>query len=268
MNVCRSTLAPLKAGHLTHTALAALADGKRFPARADFTREDVIQFRRREVDRISISGVQDKVSVILKRGKLTPVTSGGQYILKPIPAGQGLEHERDIPANEHVSMQIAAQVFGLDCGANCCIALADGELAYVTRRFDYREGRKVGQEDFCQLSNRTEETAGKNYKYDGSYEEIGLLLKKYCKIWRIEMERLFKQVVVCYLISNGDAHLKNFSLLQTEYGDYRLSPAYDLLCTGIHVPNDTVDAKFAGAVRINNQTACQFFIEILSSPNL
>ena len=30
-------------------------------------------------------------------------------------------------------------------------------------------------------------------------------------------------------------HFKNFSLLETELGDYRLSPAYDLLNTRIHI---------------------------------
>ena len=38
-----------------------------------------------------------------------------------------------------------------------------------------------------------------------------------------------------YLFSNGDAHFKNFSLLETDQGDYRLSPAYDLLNSRIHI---------------------------------
>jgi serine/threonine-protein kinase HipA len=37
------------------------------------------------------------------------------------------------------------------------------------------------------------------------------------------------------LFSNGDAHLKNFSLLETASGDYILSPAYDLINTRLHV---------------------------------
>ena len=37
------------------------------------------------------------------------------------------------------------------------------------------------------------------------------------------------------MFSNGDAHLKNFSLLESPNGDYLLSPAYDLINTGIHV---------------------------------
>lgn len=43
------------------------------------------------------------------------------------------------------------------------------------------------------------------------------------------------------MFSNGDAHLKNFALLETASGDYLLSPAYDLINTRIHVD----DADFA-----------------------
>lgn len=117
-------------------------------------------------------------------------------------------------------------------------SLADGELAYVTRRFDRRDGVKVDQEDFCQLSNRTEETAGKHYKYDGSYEEVGRILKRYCKAYPVEVEKLFARIVFNYVFSNGDAHLKNFSLFKSEFGDYILTPAYDLICTSLHFPDE------------------------------
>jgi serine/threonine-protein kinase HipA len=42
-------------------------------------------------------------------------------------------------------------------------------------------------------------------------------------------------VVFNYIFSNGDAHLKNFSLRETPNGDYILSPAYDLMNTSIHI---------------------------------
>jgi len=42
-----------------------------------------------------------------------------------------------------------------------------------------------------------------------------------------------------FLFSNGDAHLKNFSLYRNdEYGDYLLTPFYDLLNTSIHTPGE------------------------------
>ena len=57
--------------------------------------------------------------------------------------------------------------------------------------------------------------------------------------WRLQSSLNYWYLT--YLFSNGDAHLKNFSLLETTLGDFRLSPAYDLLNTALHI-NDTVFA--------------------------
>jgi serine/threonine-protein kinase HipA len=61
------------------------------------------------------------------------------------------------------------------------------------------------------------------------------LIRKYVPAYIIELEKFYQLVVFNYLYSNGDAHLKNFSLLETPNGDYLLSPAYDLINTRIHV---------------------------------
>lgn len=52
---------------------------------------------------------------------------------------------------------------------------------------------------------------------------------------QVDLIRFFELVLFNYLVANGDAHLKNFSLMETVQGDYILSPAYDLLCTALHV---------------------------------
>ena len=189
---------------------------------------------------MSISGVQDKLSLRLDRGKLVPVASGGQYILKPIPNLRLPRLASDVPANEHVTMQLAEQIFGLETAANTFIPFKDGEPAYLTRRFDRSAGgTKIAQEDFCQLSGRTPHSAGKNYKYQGSYEEMGDLLLRFCPAHIVERERLFRRIVVNYGLANGDGHLKNFSLQQTKkFGDFVLAPAYDLLCTKLHLPHE------------------------------
>ena len=70
---------------------------------------------------------------------------------------------------------------------------------------------------------------------------MGELLKKYVPAWRVEIEKLYSLIVFNFLFSNGDAHLKNFSLIETPSGDYVLSSAYDLLNTRIHVD----DSDFA-----------------------
>ena len=186
--------------------------------------------------RISISGVQEKVSLILEKNKLHLTEEGeqGTYILKPIP--RDIKKVRQVPANEHLTMQIARQVYGINTAENGLIFFRDGSPAYITKRFDIRDDNtKWGKEDFASLAGKTSENFGPNYKYGYSYEEMALLIQKYVPASIIEMEKFFKLVVFNYLFSNGDAHLKNFALLQTSSGDHILSPAYDLINTRIHV---------------------------------
>lgn len=236
---CMSTLADIPQEGYSRVAERLLAGGNRkFPHRLTFNRTDVVEFRMKAAEHMSISGIQDKISLKLARGSLVPTETDGEYILKPVPSADIPRFKADVPANEHLTMQIASQVFGINTAVNACICFADGELAYITRRFDRRSGAKIGQEDFCQLSNRTEETAGKNYKYDGSYEEAGRILKQFCKAYPVEVEKLFARIVFNYAFSNGDAHLKNFSLFESEFGDYILTPAYDLICTSLHFPEE------------------------------
>ena len=68
--------------------------------------------------RISISGVQEKVSLRLEKNKLRLTNPGesGTYILKPIP--RDLKKMDQVPANEHLTMQIARQVYGLNTAEN------------------------------------------------------------------------------------------------------------------------------------------------------
>jgi serine/threonine-protein kinase HipA len=158
----------------------------------------------------------------------------GTYQLKPIP--RDLKKVDQVPANEHLTMQLASQVYGIPTAENGLIFFRDGSPAYPTRRFDVKAGGgKWGSEDFATLAGRTKDTAGVNFKYDYSYEQAAALIRKFVPAWRVEMEKFFSVIAFNYLFSNGDAHLKNFGLLETDSGDYFLSPAYDLINTRIHV---------------------------------
>lgn len=189
--------------------------------------------------RASISGVQDKVELSRRRGRFDVVESDGEYILKPVPSVPLSKYQQDVPANEALTMSVARKVFGIKTADNEVVAFRDGELAYLTRRFDYRNGVKIRQEDFCQLSGRTARSHGCDYKYDSSYEECADILRRYCGASRVELPKLFRRILFCYVFSNGDAHLKNFSLYESEQGDMVLTPAYDLLATSIHIPTET-----------------------------
>lgn len=209
------------------------------PDRSEEDNQKFIENRKR----ISISGVQEKLSLTLEKNKLrlTKQDEQGKYILKPIPRDLNLVTQ--VPANEHLTMQLASQIYGINTAANALIFFESGEQAYITKRFDIKEnGEKWGKEDFASLSERSKDSHGKDFKYEEiSYQEVAEIIKKYVGAYQIEIEKYYKLILFNFLFSNGDAHLKNFSLLETSEGDYILSPAYDLLNTRLHV----ADTAFA-----------------------
>ena len=186
--------------------------------------------------RLSLSGVQEKFSVLLEKNKLRLTHEGerGTYILKPIP-NFGKKADQ-MPANEHLTMQIARQVYGIETAENALIFFKNGESAYITKRFDVKDdGTKWAQDDFASLAGKTPQTHGENYKYQGNYFELFQLMERHLPAYKLEAPKLLKVLLFNYLFSNGDAHIKNFSLLETPLGDYRLSPSYDLLNSRIHI---------------------------------
>ena len=179
-----------------------------------------------QTKRLSISGVQLKYSLKLIGKELVLTDRGGEYILKPIPPSMLIALPDQAPENEHLTMQIANHLFKIPVADNALIYFKEGAPAYITRRFDVKPDRtKYQQEDFAQISGSTKKSKGDNYKYEGTYEDIGKLIKSNVAAYRPVMESFFKVVLFNYIFSNGDAHLKNFSLIQTDFGDYTLSKA-------------------------------------------
>ncbi|MCX6278825.1 MAG: HipA domain-containing protein [Bacteroidetes bacterium] len=228
------------------TALRRMFDGKKVNHLLDFEaldeNEDVAEQFRQNSKIISVSGAQFKQSLLLEKNKLRLTRSGehGQFILKPIPFRPPFAKAGELPANEHLTMQLAKQVFGIATAENALIFFKNGSPAYITRRFDINaSGCKIAQEDFASLSGLSKEKDGNQYRNSGCYEDIADVMKKYVAAYPVEIEKFYEQILFNYLFSNGDAHLKNFSLQQTSAGDYLLSPAYDLIDTSIHIPADS-----------------------------
>ena len=198
--------------------------------------------------RLSLSGAQEKYSAVIDHGvfRLTKAGEQGTFILKPkLTAFLNREFS---PANENLTMQIASQVYGIETAPNAVCFTKAGEPVYVTKRYDIRpDGTKIQQEDFASLAGLSRDKHGRNYKYDASdYVDLAGLIRKYIPAWRIELLKYFDLMLFNFVFANGDAHIKNFSVLQTNYGDYRLSPAYDLINTLIHIPNGSVFALSKG----------------------
>ena len=132
----------------------------------DFSYKDSPEFLISSINRISISGVQEKLSAIIKKGKIiiTPEGESGRYIIKPIPDYKHLRFRNNIPANEHLTMQIASQVYKIKTAENAMVFFSDGQPAYITKRFDYAtDGSKIRQDDFASIAGKTERNNGKGY---------------------------------------------------------------------------------------------------------
>jgi serine/threonine-protein kinase HipA len=177
----------------------------------------------------SISGVQRKGFIGKPRGiELVPkmdVDEKSQYIVKPLLSRFDIPDQS--PANEHATMQIAKQLFGIKIAECAFMNFANGTPAYITRRFDYNDdGEKLNQEDFASVLKASDKYKSK------TYQDVGEWLSP---LNRIDLLRI---LIFNFLTGNGDVHLKNISLLETADRDMMLSPSYDLMNTKIHLTDN------------------------------
>lgn len=240
LTICPATLQP---GFDTYcpSARKSLFDGKAVSPILDFDLEMEYEMptARENMNNMSISGAQEKYSAVVEKGKIRLSYPGEQatHILKPAPLNYSLSTRKQIPANEHLTMQIAAQVYGIQTAANALCFTPKGQAVYITRRFDVKpDNTKFPMEDFASILGITEQGTDSNFKYDGNYAMIANAIRRFVPAWMIEVERFFKLVLFNYLYANEDAHLKNFSLINRN-GEYSLAPAYDLINTRIHLEN-------------------------------
>ena len=256
LNICPSTLVE---GFQTYSpaAVKLLFDGNPvshiLPFRSPNNEEAENEEYAKHVGRVSLSGVQPKAGLIIKGNQLVRPSEHerSRYILKPAPSSYALLERKDCPANEHLSMQLASQVYHIETAPNALCFFSDGEQAYITRRFDVApDGSKYQQEDFASLAGLTKAHGGSDYKYSNlSYEECAEIIGKYTTAPSVEILKFFRMVVFNYLILNDDAHLKNFSLINRGDGEYHLSPAYDLINTSLHLYEPRIFALDKGLFR-------------------
>ncbi len=214
-----------------HTRCSRNLFGTTEPPKVPFSTADVSREAQKMVGKMSISGVQPKLSVVHDRKKhqLMVVERGGLYILKP-----PTERFESLPENENLCMNIAS-VYGIEVPSHGLVPLMDARLAYVVKRFDRLEdGSKLQQEDFQQLLQTDD-------KYSGSYERIANFIKKHSDVTGLDLIRLFERAFLYYSLGIGDAHLKNFSLIRRKEVGYQLSPAYDIVSSRLVLPEEKED---------------------------
>jgi len=179
---------------------------------------------------ISGAGAQDKLIACLKDGQVLLPLNGtpSTHIIKP-----GIERFPESVFNEWFCMRLSKA-----CGfetADCEVCTFGGSPYYVTERYDRQTDgavvMRLHQEDFCQLLRCRPEI---KYQDQGgpSVVECARLLKS-LRLPVADLLSFVDRVVFNFIIGNGDAHGKNFSVLY--HGKLpRLAPVYDALCTTVY----------------------------------
>jgi serine/threonine-protein kinase HipA len=206
-----------------HPACSQALYGLASPPKLDVALADVERLAIETVNRrLALTGVQRKLSLSLAGSeanrRLTIVGAlGGSHILKPpAPEYPGM------PELEHWTM-VLARASGLRTAESGLIPLSSGEPAFITRRFDRQDARRIHVEDLCQLSGLATE-----HKYRSSMERVGTAVRDLATAPGDDALRLFEVTIFCFLVGNSDMHLKNWTLVR-DAGRVVLSPAYDLL---------------------------------------
>ena len=222
-----------------------------------YTRDNIGELALKVLEKsTSVTGVQPKLSLDINRGgknepdKLTIVGLWGNYILKP----QSPKYD-SMPELEDLTMKLAG-ISGIATACHGLVMMADGELAYITRRMDRGDcGEKYSMLDMCQLTNRLTE-----HKYRGAYIQLAETIKRYSAAPMLDVQRFWEIVIFSWLTGNSDMHCKNFSLIEKDDRGYQLSPAYDLLAvqlTGIN-DKDELAMPLVGAGIDGNETLTGF----------
>jgi serine/threonine-protein kinase HipA len=187
--------------------------------------------------RAGLAGVQPKVSAEVV--SLPVRRAGERFILKLDP-----------PELPHL---VANEAFFLDAARRSGLTVAEAEVVHdrdgapglLVRRFDrtVQDGAVIAlaQEDACQVLDRYPAD-----KYSVATEAVVDALARTTGAPIVAARDLVRQFAFAYLTANGDAHAKNFSIVQRLDGEWHVSPAYDLPSTqpyGDHTTALLIEAK-------------------------
>jgi serine/threonine-protein kinase HipA len=203
--------------------------------------------------KFSLGGSQLKFSMIERGGRFTLADGNDEWIVKPAHPTHP-----NVPANEYTMMRLAAAA-GIQTPEVRLVKLDDIELgglvglsipqwetwAYAVKRYDRTAEGRVHVEDFAQVFNVY---ADQEYKAT-NYDTIGRLMFDIFPNRFEQLTEFIRRLVVNILIANGDAHIKNWSVIYRDKVTPQLSPAYDLVSTIQYVQNDSLALNLGEAKR-------------------
>lgn len=205
----------------------------------------------------SLAGIGLKFSMLAQGDRLTIPARGerGDWIVKlPDPRFPG------VPQNEFAMMSLAKAV-GIDVPVIRLVHRDEVEplpdqvwsgqdRLFAVKRFDRGPERElIHIEDMAQVRGFYSDD-----KYNGNFETVGSLVYR-----RHDVEALrefARRLAFNILIGNGDAHLKNWSLIYRDPHVPTLAPAYDLVATFIYRPPvegpENMALRFGGSKRFED----------------
>ena len=216
-----------------------------------------------EILRFSLAGVQLKFSAVTEAsGGLTVPAHGvgGDWILK-LPSVQ----YEGVPENEYSVMSLARSV-GIEVPETRLVPMdriaglppevlggrMAGANALAVRRFDRMADGRVHTEDFAQVLGQR--PADKYDRY--TCADLARLLAAFSD--ERAVGEFAKRLMYAAIVGNGDMHTKNWSLIYRDGRTAELSPAYDLLCTTVYIPNDGLALRLGSARRWDALTLDDF----------
>ena len=203
---------------------------------------NVIEFEKFEQrNKFSLAGVQMKFSMKEKDGRynLSSKAELGDWIIKT-PSTR----HKEVPLNEFTVMTLASMV-GVDIPEIKLVELGklddlppinlpEERYAFAIKRFDRNDGQRIHAEDFAQVLVKYPQE-----KYNSAnYEQIAKVLYGFSADGMAGAQQFAKRLLVNILLANGDAHLKNWSLLYADTRTPRLSPAYDIVTTRVYIDDE------------------------------
>lgn len=193
-------------------------------------------------ERVGLPGVQAKVSAVMITLPVAVGSAGVPCILKLSPPE--LPH---LVENEAFFLD-AARASGIKAVTAEVVRDADGTAGLLVRRFDRLaepDGRvrSLAVEDGCQVLGRYPAD-----KYNVTAEEMAAALVRVTQAWPVAAREVLRQLVFAYLVGNGDAHAKSFSVLRSPDGEWALAPAYDVTSSYFY-GDHTMALRLAGRVR-------------------
>ncbi|WP_249673115.1 type II toxin-antitoxin system HipA family toxin [Pseudomonas abieticivorans] len=191
----------------------------------------------------SLAGVQMKFSMHDQDGRYITGDrdSPGDWIIKTPSTLHPF-----VPLNEFTAMSLAAMA-GVDIPEIKLISMAnietlpainlpDERYAYGIRRYDRLPANKrVHSEDFAQIF-----FAYAHDKYRiASYDQIGKLIYQNSIRGQLDAVQMAIRLLTNILLANGDAHLKNWSMIYHDGRNASLAPAYDIVTTKAYISDET-----------------------------